>query len=308
MKPYLQIVSNVLDNGKWKGNRTGTRTLTLPNQFFSHDMSDGFPLLTTKKMAMKVISVELEGFINGVTSKQWYKDRGCNIWNQWANPEVVEKEATKRYVNSEWYGDWNGIVEDPEYLKIEKQVQEELDDLGPIYGYQWRNFNKRYPLTHEGTSQGEDQLADIIETLKTNPDDRRMICSAWNPEQNYLMALPPCHIGWVLTHIDGELSLHWTQRSCDLFLGVPFNIASYALLLEIICKTVGMKPGNLSGTLCDCHIYENHLSQCEEQLTRGCISLPTMEILSDDIFQWKNEDIKLTNYWSHPPIKGKIAV
>ncbi len=313
MKPYLQIVSNVLDKGKMKDNRTGTRTLTLPNQFFSHDMSEGFPLLTTKKMPMTTIAVELEGFINGITSKKWYRDRGCNIWNKWANPEAVEKETTKRYMESEWkvgahYGDWNGVVEDPEYLKIEKQVQEEIDDLGPIYGYQWRSFNKRYSLTHEGTSQGEDQLANIIEALKTNPDDRRMVCSAWNPEQQYLMALPACHLNWVLTHIDGELSLHWEQRSCDLFLGVPFNIASYGLLLEIICKTVGMKPGNLSGTLCDCHIYENHIPQCTEQLERGCVSLPHIEIRSDDIFQWTHKDIKLHTYFSHPSIKGDIAV
>lgn len=292
MKSYLDIVNNVLKNGKLKGNRTGVRTLVVPNVHFSHNMADGFPLLTTKKMAVKSMAVELEGFIGGVTDKNWYQERNCHIWDEWNRPK----------------GTW--------------EATEDKTDLGPIYGYQWRRFNNSYNGKQEKvidyTSVPEgikvhhfptDQLVQIVEKLHYCPDDRRLVCSAWNPQQIEEMALPPCHLMFVVTHLDGVLNLHWTQRSCDLMLGVPFNIASYALLLELLCKEVNMKAGNLSGMLCDCHIYENHLDAAHEQVTREPKPLPTLELLNwQNIWRWTHEDIKVHNYNPAPKIQMEVAV
>lgn len=338
MRQYIDIMNHVLSSGKWQENRTGIRTLTTANVHFSHDMKDGFPLLTTKKMPLKTLLVELEGFIGGITDKRWYQERGCHIWSEWSNPKTVQKELDK--LNS------GNFLED-EYHQcnpdIKKDIQKQQSDLGPIYGYQWRNFGKQYgkieledfveggccPATGQYQiiyknvdglgyfadieNNNFDQLKYIVETLKTNPNDRRMVCSAWNPNQLHLMALPACHIGFVVTHIEGELNLHWTQRSCDLFLGVPFNIASYATLLLLLCKESGMKPGNLSGMLCNCHVYENHIEQCKKQLGRETRDLPELEILSKpdgtfNIFAWEHSDVKLTGYNPHPKIKGDVAV
>lgn len=294
MKSYLDIVNNVLKNGKLKGNRTGVRTLVVPNVHFSHNMADGFPLLTTKKMAIKSMAVELEGFIQGIISKSWYKDRGCHIWDEWANPKGLV------YVGGVGHCKIEEILGPPEG-KLRKQ--KECDDLGYIYGWQWRRFNGNLG------GGGVDQLGKIVETLKKNPDDRRMVCSAWNPQQIEEMALPPCHLMFVVTHLDGVLNLHWTQRSCDLMLGVPFNIASYGLLLELLCKEVNMKAGNLSGMLCDCHIYENHLDAAHEQVTREPKPLPTLELLNwQNIWRWTHEDIKVHNYNPAPKIQMEVAV
>ncbi len=287
MKSYLDIVQKVLDKGKLKGNRTGVRTLVVPNVHFSHDMSEGFPLLTTKKIAVRSMAVELEGFIGGVTDKSWYQERKCKIWDEWSNPKSTDK-----------------------------------NDLGPIYGYQWRNFNQSYyfPVqkVRDHTSNPEgivtyhfptDQLVQIVEKLHYKPDDRRLVCSAWNPQQIEEMALPPCHLMFVLTHLDGVLNLHWTQRSCDLMLGVPFNIASYALLLELLCKEANMTAGNLSGMLCDCHIYENHIEGAKEQLSRTPQELPTIEILNwTNIFRWTHKDLKVHNYSPAGKITMEVAV
>jgi thymidylate synthase len=278
MQAYLDIVNTVLTEGRWKGNRTGVRTLVVPNVHFSHDMNEGFPLLTTKKMAVKAMAVELEGFIGGITDKAWYQERHCHIWDEWSNPK-----------------------------------SDDNNDLGPIYGYQWRQFNAFYNKVsyHRVTpnQRSMDQLANIVEKLKNNPDDRRLVCSAWNPEQISQMALPPCHLLFVLTHIDGVLNLHWDQRSCDLMLGVPFNIASYALLLELLCKEANMKPGNLSGMLCDCHIYENHVDGAKEQVSRTPRQLPTIELLNwKDIWNWTHKDLKVNSYNPHPKINLEVAV
>ena len=291
MKSYLQILEHVLTEGKIKDNRTGIKTIAVPNVHFSHNMQDGYPLLTTKKMAFKTMAIELEGFIKGVTSKKWYKDRGCRIWDEWGNPELVQKY----------------FYEDE--ILTKKEIQAAIDDLGPIYGYQWRRFNQAYDENDNGCVERYDQFDYIVKTLKTNPNDRRMVCSAWNPVQASKMALPPCHFAWVITHIDGYLHLHWTQRSCDLFLGVPFNIASYALLLLLLCKEVDMKPGNLSGILCDCHIYEDHIKQVETQLSRSPRHLPSLEILNwTGIYNWTHKDVKLRDYNPYDAIKAKVAV
>jgi thymidylate synthase len=258
-------------------------------------MQEGFPLLTTKKIATKAMAVELEGFIKGITTKKWYQSRGCHIWDEWANPEVVIDNLTGKMCNSE-------------LLELQKRI----DDLGPIYGYQWRGFNHVYDEDCNGNIELCDQLKTIVNTLKTNPDDRRMVCSAWNPQQIAKMALPPCHFAWTLTHIDGELNMSWTQRSCDLMLGVPFNIASYALLLTLLCKIGNFKPGNLTGLLCDCHIYENHLEGAQEQVKRSPTELPTISIDNTDeafdIFNWTHENLEINNYNPQDRIKFPIAV
>lgn len=301
MKQYHDIVSNVLNNGKWKENRTGTKTLTTFCEIFRHNMSNGFPLITTKRVAYKTMAVELEGFIKGITDKKWYQERKCKIWNEWANPVEVDRVKDACEVVDESFD--------------RKQCQKDLFDLGPIYGYQWRSFNKTYtPCQNEDDGDWNnytDQLKNVIDTLKTNPNDRRMVVSAWNPNQIYMMALPPCHYAFTLVHIDGVVSLCWKQRSCDLMLGVPFNIASYALLLTLICKETNMVPGELVGILEDCHIYENHIDGAKEQLTREPRELPKCK-LSDPfpgIFEWTHKDFEIINYNPHEKINmGSVAV
>lgn len=311
MKKYLDIVKHVLDNGKvkkpvrrnadgkWEPVDGGVSTLACPNVCFSHDMSEGFPLLTSKKMAWKAIRVELEGFIRGVTSKTWFQDRGCKIWDEWGNPKKVRElliaEAEKHPGMS---------PDDPANVKI---AQQDEYDLGPIYGYQWRRFNQAYDEDDNGWTDARvledaDQLKRIVETLRTNPMDRRMVCSAWNPLHVTRMALPPCHYSWNVTVIGDELNLFWAQRSCDLMLGVPFNIASYALLLELLAHDSGFKPGNLSGMLVDCHIYENQLEAAAQQITREPNELPTLKFDHNDIFNWRYQDAHILDYNPLPKI------
>jgi thymidylate synthase len=280
---YLDLLRKCVD-GERKENRTGVDTLVLPPQFFVHDMREGFPLLTTKRMAKRSMLVELEGFIGGVTDKTWYQDRNCCIWDQWSNARTRPEEVS----------------------------QEDWHDLGPIYGYQWR----RHGIPYEGDRDPKtkmfypmDQLGDIVNKLHDNPNDRRMVCSAWSPAQHAEMALPPCHVLWNVTHINGTLNLHWHQRSCDMFLGVPFNVASYAMLLYLLCREADMKPGQLSATLCDCHVYVNHLDQIREQLDREPRSLPGVRLKRfTTIFDWTHEDVEWVGYNPYPPIKAPIAV
>ncbi len=305
MKSYLDIIQQVLDEGKWKENRTGTKAKTIANVHWEHYMSDRFPLLTTKKMAFKTICVELEGFIKGITSKKWYQERGCHIWDAWANPHKTKQKTITK---------WGEITNQDDLIppsdEFIKQIQKEEDDLGPIYGRQWRDFGAAWDEYDIGVEKGTDQLKNIIDTLKTNPDDRRLVCSAWNPNQLSRMALPPCHLLWRIVHINGILNLHWDQRSCCMFLGEPFNIASYGLLLLLICKETNMKPGKLSCTLGDCHIYENCIKQIKLQLTRKPYKLPNIDILGNDfnIFNWTHRDIQLSNYESHPQIQAEVAI
>lgn len=291
---YLDLVQKILNEGVRKENRTGVDTLAIAGACIEHDMSEGFPLLTTKKMFFKGVKVELEGFIKGIRSKQWFKDRGCNIWSEWCNPRKVP------------YGN------DAE-SKVKMAAE---DDLGLIYGVQWRDF--KCPDTHtvSGPAIGVDQLAKIINTLKTNPNDRRMICSAWNPTALDQMALPPCHLLWQVTVIDGKLNLAWYQRSVDVPLGLPFNIASYGLLLHLLAKEAGLKEGRLIGFLMDTHIYVNQVDALQEQIGRAPMKLPTVStydinnVTMDkyNIFDWNYSQTSLDNYVSHPPVKFDIAV
>lgn len=275
---YFLLANTILKNGILKENRTGVSAYTYPHMMIQHDMENGFPLLTSKKMGIKSISAELEFFIKGLTDKKWLKDRGCNIWNEWCNPSKIPNNLSK---------------ED----KIRFQEQE--NDLGKVYGYQWRNFN----------SQDYDQLKNILNTIKQDPSNRRLLCSSWNPLEFNEMALPPCHVLWNVQIIGNKLNLCWFQRSVDVFLGLPYNVASYALLLKLICKETGYEEGILTGFLADVHIYENHIDQINEQLSRNLFDLPTLNILNfKSLYEWKFTDIELIDYKSHSFIKAPIAI
>ncbi len=281
MKAYLDYLQYVLDNGVMTANRTGVNTLACSGYMLKHDMKDGFPLLTTKKMGIKNIASELEMFIKGITDKQWLLDRGNKIWAEWCNPQKVpygHDEETKARMMAE-------------------------RDLGPIYGKQWVCFN--------GDAEKGNQLKTAIETIKKDPTCRRLVVSAWNPLQMDQMALPPCHVLFELLCYpeQGTIDILWFQRSCDSFLGVPYDLASYALLLTLICKETGYTPGCVYGMLGSCHIYENHLDVVKEQLSRSTHKLPTIEIENwKNIWEWEYTDVKLLNYESEDRLVGAIAV
>lgn len=290
MRAYLDIVKNVLENGEKIATRQGTSAYTIAGAIFEHDMSKGFPLLTTKKMSLRLISTELEFFINGITDKKWLQDKNNHIWDEWAKPQKAP------------YG----------HDETSKKKMLEERDLGPIYGFQWRHFNAPYVnYDSDYTGQGIDQLKKIIETLKKNPRDRRMIVSAWNPLQFDEMALPPCHYSFQITTIGDKLNLMWNQRSVDTMLGLPFNIASYALLLHLLAKESGLKEGKLVGFLADVHIFENHVEGAKEQLSRDPNKYSLAKIETENwksIFDWKAENTKLFNYQSYDKISFEIAI
>jgi thymidylate synthase len=288
MKAYLDIIKNIVEKGELKHNRTGIDTIAVAGCMFEHDMSEGFPLLTTKKVPFRLIASELEFFIKGITDKNWLRNENNHIWDEWCSPDVVP------YGNDE---------------ETKKKMLEERE-LGPIYGYQWRNFGKKYQsFDKEPTGEGVDQLKKLVDTLKTNPTDRRMIVSAWNPLDIKHMALPPCHYGFQVTVINGKLNLLWNQRSVDSALGLPFNIASYGLLLHLLAKEANLKEGKLIGFLGDTHIYVNHVDGLKEQISRTPGVLPKIETENfTSIFDWKYTDTKIIDYKPQPTIKFEIAV
>ena len=264
MKQYLDLLRYVMDNGVMKSDRTGTGTKSVFGYQMRFNLSDGFPLLTTKKLHLKSIIYELLWFIKGDTNVKYLQDNGVRIWNEWADAD---------------------------------------GNLGPIYGKQWRAWRDY----NGGTI---DQLSEAVETIRTNPDSRRIIVSAWNVADLPEMHLPPCHAFYQFYVADGRLSLQLYQRSADIFLGVPFNIASYALLLMMVAQVTGLEAGDFVHTLGDAHIYTNHFEQVREQLSREPRQLPTMRINPDvkSLFDFKYEDFTLENYNPHPHIKGVVAV
>jgi thymidylate synthase len=264
MKQYTDLIRHVLAHGNKKEDRTGTGTLSVFGYQMRFDLADGFPLLTTKKVHLKSIIHELLWFLQGSTNIAYLKENGVRIWDEWA--------------------DENG-------------------NLGPVYGYQWRNWPKP-----DGTHI--DQIAQVINAIKTNPDSRRLIVSAWNVADVDQMKLPPCHAFFQFYVADGKLSCQLYQRSADIFLGVPFNIASYALLTMMVAQICNLKLGDFVHTLGDAHIYTNHMQQVNEQLSRDIRPLPQMKINPNitDIFSFKFEDFTLENYDPHPAIKGTVAV
>lgn len=328
---YKEILENVLNNGTPKSPvRFDSQNNPIPVEngtigtfceIFRHDMSKGFPLSGMRKLPFKSTCVELEGFIKGVTDKHWYQERNCKFWDEWCNPEDAKLKfdyvmETTPYV----YCD----VKYENEIELKKAIQKNQDDLGPIYGYQWRNFGEDYnnetPFSTytlletklEGVEEGFDQLKNIVDKLKNNPYDRRMICSAWNPNQLHMMGLPACHYSWTVVVYGNKLNLTWNQRSCDLILGVPQNITSYAVLQLLLCKESGLEPGELVGKLEDCHIYDNLLPKAKELAQREETELPTVNILGGkdfSIFNWTYKDIELLNYNPHPKMDmGKVTV
>jgi len=298
MKQYLDIVNDILENGKWKTNRTGVKTLSITGAMFKHNMAKGFPLLTTKKVGLKTVCTELEFFIKGMTDKKWLEDNSCFIWSDWCNPQKVP------------YGHDEEII---------RRMREERD-LGRIYGVQWRKW-KKYKIINswidaDGKNRAEviieeiDQLKNIIDKLKTDPFDRRMIVNAWNPAELDQMALPPCHFCFQILSDGKNVSLLYNIRSQDFPLGGPFNIASYAMLLLLIARTVNMTPNKLVGFLGDVHIYENQIEGIKEQLIRDPYQLPIVELPDEvnNLFDWKRDQFILKNYKHHDKISMPIAV
>ena len=273
-KTFQENLELILTKGYKKEDRTGTGTISFPGVMIRHDMSDGYPLLTLRKVPFKSAAIELEGFIKGITSKQWYKERGCNYWNQWCNPQQVAY----------------GTDDDT------KKKMEECDDLGKIYGYQWRNF------------KGVDQLKNIVNTLKKDTNNRRMVCSAWAPDQLNEMALPPCHFAWQVNVTDGKLNLFYYMRSVDFVLGNDLN--TYGLLLHLLAKESNLKEGMLVGFFADAHIYLNHIDGIKELLSRNATSdLPTIETYNfKSIYDWQYSDTILHDYNPLSSIKFKVAV
>jgi thymidylate synthase len=264
MKQYLDLLNHVLSHGVEKSDRTGTGTISVFGHQSRFDLSEGFPVLTTKKLHLKSIIHELLWFLTGDTNVKYLQENGVRIWNEWA--------------------DENG-------------------NLGPVYGYQWRSW----PAPD---GRHIDQISQVVESLKNKPDSRRHIVSAWNVGQIDEMRLPPCHILFQFYVADGKLSCQLYQRSADIFLGVPFNIASYALLTLMMAQVCGLQPGEFVHTLGDAHIYLNHLEQVKLQLSREPYPLPQMKINPEvkSIFDFKYEDFELVGYQSHPHIKGEVAV
>lgn len=291
---YFNIIDQIMEeNEGFCDNRTATQTIKTSGASIRHDMRTGFPILTTKKINPQTSFTETEFFIKGLNDKQWLKDRNCKIWNQWANPRKVP------------YG------QDEATLK----AMAEENDLGRIYGVQWRDWGGNREITTSDTSininwaEGIDQLKNVHDKLLQDPNDRRMIVMAWNPSELDQMALPPCHFGFQFTSNGQYLDLCFFMRSVDTFLGMPFNITSYAMILELMAKTVGMYPRFLTGFFVDTHLYVNHLDQIEIQRKREPYPLPKL-ILPDDvnIFDWEATQWELVNYQHHPFLKGEVAV
>lgn len=265
MRPYLDLLRHVLEHGTYKADRTGTGTWSIFGAQTRYPLSDGFPLVTTKKVHLKSIVYELLWFIRGETNVRWLQQHGVTIWDEWANKET--------------------------------------GDLGRVYGAQWTDWR-----SFDGRSIN--QLKDVVSQIRSNPDSRRLIVSAWNPGELHQMALPPCHAFFQFYVSEGRLSCQLYQRSADLFLGVPFNIASYALLTLMVAQVTGLRPGEFIHTLGDAHIYSNHVDQVRTQLAREPRPLPRMQLNPErrELEEFVYEDFQLLGYDPHPPIKAPVAV
>ena len=264
MQAYLDLLRQILDHGNDRGDRTGTGTRSLFGHQMRFDLRRGFPLLTTKKLHLKSIVYELLWFLAGDTNIKYLNDHGVRIWNEWADDE---------------------------------------GNLGPVYGYQWRNWP-------DGSGGTIDQITEVVEQIRTNPESRRLIVSAWNPADVARMALPPCHVLFQFYVAGDRLSCQLYQRSADVFLGVPFNIASYSLLTLMIAHVTGLEAGDFVHTFGDVHLYQNHFDQARTQLEREPRPLPTMRITRkvESIFDFQFEDFELVDYDPHPHIKAPVAV
>jgi len=280
-KDYQKILQDILILGNKKEDRTGTGTVSMFGQQIRHHMSNGFPLLTTKKMAVKTMMTELKWFLQGDTNIKYLVDNNCHIWDGDAYKAYPHKdELTQR--------------EFIQKIKSDYKFARVYGELGPIYGKQWRDWN------------GKDQIKELIKNIKENPSSRRLMVSAWNVGEIDKVVLPPCHYGFQCYVNDGKLSLMWNQRSVDTFLGLPFNIASYGTLLLLLCEETNLEAGELIGSMGDTHLYSNHLEQAQEQIQRTSFKLPTIQLTNVDILhgEW---DYEIEGYEYHPTIKAPLS-
>ncbi|MDA8959177.1 thymidylate synthase [bacterium] len=297
---YRGILAELLYNGREKGDRTGTGTLSKFGMQIRHNMKDGFPLLTTKKMAVKTMMTELKWFLKGDTNIKYLVDNNCNIWNGDAYKKYHQAFPETEMLSQEQF-----IT----LIKTNDDFAKKWGDLGPIYGKQWRRWENESEYI-DGVSymmyNAKDQISDLLDQLKTNPNSRRLMVSTWNVGELDQMTLPPCHYGFQCYVVDGKLSLMWSQRSVDTFLGLPFNIASYGMLLMLLCEETGYEPGDLIGNLGDTHLYNNHIEQAKEQVSRDGFDLPTIKLSNVDILNGEF-DYELINYTSATAIKAPIS-
>ena len=301
MKQYLDLVRHIRDHGTIKEDRTGTGTVSIFGYQMRFNLADGFPLVTTKRVHLKSILHELLWFIKGDTNIKYLVQNGVGIWNDWPYQNWLRE--TRQAQNLQMYSsEWRLVMKEfIERIKSDDNFARQYGDLGPVYGKQWRNFG------------GVDQLTNLVHDIKTNPDSRRLIVSAWNPQDIPVMiksGLPPCHSLFQFYVVEGRLSCQLYQRSADVFLGVPFNIASYAILTTMIAQVTGLRPGDFIHTFGDAHLYLNHMEQVEEQLSRAEFDLPELKVNPSvtSLFDFVFEDFELQNYMSHEPISAPVAV
>jgi thymidylate synthase len=301
MKQYLDLVRHIRDHGTIKEDRTGTGTVSIFGYQMRFNLADGFPLVTTKRVHLKSILHELLWFIKGDTNIKYLVQNGVGIWNDWPYQNWLRE--TGQAQNLQMYSsEWRLVMKEfIERIKSDDTFARQYGDLGPVYGKQWRNFG------------GVDQLANLVNDIKTNPDSRRLIVSAWNPQDIPVMiksGLPPCHSLFQFYVVEGRLSCQLYQRSADVFLGVPFNIASYAILTIMIAQVTGLRPGDFIHTFGDAHLYLNHMEQVDEQLSRAEFDLPELKVNASitSLFDFVFEDFELQNYMSHEPISAPVAV
>jgi thymidylate synthase len=285
---YKNLLVDIMYDGIERDDRTGTGTISIFGEQIRYCMCNGFPLLTTKKMAVKTMMTELKWFLKGDTNIKYLVDNGCNIWNG---------DAFKNYISktNEYKGNWPDTMDEfIERIKTDDEFAMKWGELGPIYGKQWRDWN------------GKDQIKELIHNLKTNPNSRRHMVSAWNVGELDDVILPPCHYGFQCYVSEGKLSLMWNQRSVDTFLGLPFNIASYGTLLLLLCEETGYKPGDLIGNLGDVHLYKNHIDAAKTLIQRDDMSIPKLKLSNVDILNGEF-DYEVIGYESHPPIKAPLS-
>lgn len=313
-EPYLQLIRDILEKGHEKSDRTGTGTKSLFGYQMRFNLAEGFPLLTTKKVPFGLIKSELLWFLRGDTNIRFLLEHNNHIWDEWAFKNWVQSDEyhgpdmTNFGLRAQEDDNFNKVYQDEKKKFCQKIVEDQefankFGNLGDVYGAQWRHWQTR-------NGETIDQIKDVIETIKNNLDSRRMIVTAWNPEDVPLSALPPCHTLFQFYVNDGKLSCQLYQRSADVFLGVPFNIASYALLTHMIARETGLEVGEFIHTLGDAHIYLNHLDQVNEQLQRKPNDAPTLWLNPEkkNIMDFEMEDIKVKNYHSHSAIKAPVAV
>ena len=313
-EPYLQLIRDILEKGHEKSDRTVTGTKSLFGYQMRFNLAEGFPLLTTKKVPFGLIKSELLWFLRGDTNIRFLLEHNNHIWDEWAFKNWVQSDEyhgpdmTNFGLRAQEDDNFNKVYQDEKKKFCQKIVEDQefankFGNLGDVYGAQWRHWQTR-------NGETIDQIKDVIETIKNNPDSRRMIVTAWNPEDVPLSALPPCHTLFQFYVNDGKLSCQLYQRSADVFLGVPFNIASYALLTHMIARETGLEVGEFVHTLGDAHIYLNHLDQVNEQLERSPYDAPKLWLNPEkkNIMDFEMKDIKVKNYRSHSAIKAPVAV